>query len=523
MRERPDKLVLLSKSVFTAADEVPFDGFIVIEGNRIQKVGPRAQADSYIRRANRSIDVGDRTVIPGLTDDHVFFTGWALLSLGADLSDARTDEEGIELLQTYARRHSDANKDTSSPIFGHNWSKRYFSPHAEDKLTCAFPRRPVVAFTTDRNTCWMNQAARDRYCFSPEECYAEKIWRMIRDYITLPEVKKLYPTYMHMLNRRGVTQIKEMSYDDYYGFTDEMDRLERTNELTIRISMMSQPVGYGMNLNHGYKMLDCFQGPFVRFTGFNRMTDRSIGSGLAELKEPYLSTPNSCCGQPVDWDLISSELFEADKAGFRYSLHCQGDAAVAHTVDLFEKCHRDAQGRLVNRHAMTDLELSDPKDIVRFGAMGGICEVYPQIQSLDNKEDLLAMVDRQIGRDRFRNYWNRRKMWDAGCVVCAGTDLPLMFPSIGEALYCGVGGYFNDGGCAREENMLTTSEMLRAWTANGAYDCLDEERLGTLEEGKLADIAVLESNVFATSPKNLRNVNAAMTISDGRIVYDELD
>lgn len=523
MRERPDKLVLLSKSVFTAVDEAPFDGFIAIEGNRIQKVGPRTQADPYICRAHRFIDVGDRTVIPGLTDDHVFFTGWTLLSLGADLSGARTDEEGIELLQAYARTHPVANENASSPVFGHSWPKSQFSSYAEDKLTHAFSYRPVVAFTADRETCWMNQAARDRYDFSPGECYAEKIWRMIRDYITLPEVKKLYPSYMHMLNRRGITQIKEMSYDDYYGFADEMDRLERADELTVRISMMSQPVGRGMDLQHGYKMLDRFQGPFVRFTGFNRMTDRSIGSGLAELKEPYLSTPSSCCGQPVEWDLISSELFEADKAGFRYSLHCQGDAAVAHTVDLFESCRRDAQGRLINRHAITDLELSDPTDIVRFGAMGGICEVYPQIQSLDNKEDLLAMVDQQIGRDRFRNYWNRRKMWDAGCVVCAGTDLPLMLPSIGEALYCGVGGYFNDGGRAREENMLTASEMLRAWTANGAYDCLDEERLGTLEEGKLADIAVLESNVFATSPKNLRNVNAALTISDGRIVYDGLN
>ena len=102
------------------------------------------------------------------------------------------------------------------------------------------------------------------------------------------------------------------------------------------------------------------------------------------------------------------------------------------------------------------------------------------------------------------------------------TDLPLMLPSIGEAIYCGCGGYFDDGGRAREENMLTVPEMLLAWTANGALDCLDEERLGTLETGKLADIVVLERDVLAADPSDVRDVNAALTVSDGRVVFDEL-
>lgn len=113
-------------------------------------------------------------------------------------------------------------------------------------------------------------------------------------------------------------------------------------------------------------------------------------------------------------------------------------------------------------------------------------------------------------------------MWDSGCVVCCGTDLPLMLPSIGESLWCGVEGHFADGGGANLQNMLTAPEMLRAWTANGAYDCYDEDRLGTLEPGKLADLVALEANVLELDRKDLRDVNAALTVSDGRVVYDGL-
>ncbi|ADK67739.1 Amidohydrolase 3 [Olsenella uli DSM 7084] len=517
MRDRSDRLVVLSQNVFPATGTGSLDGFVATEGNRIVAVGPRGDARPYVDAATRVIDAGERTVLPGMTDNHTFFAGWALLSLGCDLSHAHDVRVAIEALLAFAQPLGEGE-----PVFGHGWNAGDFGPDAASILDEAFPDRPVVAFTADRGTCWMNTAARERYGFSPDECYAEKTWRMMGDYLRDPRMRGLYHQYMRMLNARGITQIKEMTFDDYYGFADVMERMERDDELTVRVSMMSQPVGRGMDLEHGRRMRERFRGPFVSFSGFNRMTDRSIGSGMAELKEPYLDDPGSRCGASVEWGLIEDELEAADDAGFRYSLHCQGDAAVAHVVELYGRCRKGDSGRLLQRHAITDLELADPEDIERLGALGGVCEVYPQIQSLDKKADLLAMVSRKIGPKRFGHYWMRRQMWDAGCKVACGTDLPLMLPSIGEAIYCGCGGHFDDGGTAREENMLTVPEMLLAWTANGAYDCYAEDRLGTLEPGKLADIVVLEADVLHADPADVREVNAALTVSDGRVAYDGL-
>lgn len=509
-------LLLLSNNIFTATGIEPFEGFVAIDGNQIAAVGSKEEAENWKTKASRIIDLGDKVVTPGFVDVHTFFSGWVLRSLGLDFSGITSDADGVAALKEYAGTLPDG-----SPLFGHAWAPDHFQITNPDLLNEAFPDTPVVVFTFDRDTCWMNEAASARYGFTPDECYAEKIWQMIRDYLAFPEMKEKYIEYCKMLNERGVTTIKEMTFDDYYGFVDTMEELEKEEKLTVRVSMMSQPVGRGIDIAHGINMRNRLHGPFVSFSGYNRMTDRGIPGFLGELIEPYKSRPDIHCLVPVEWDLIEKETLEADKNGFRYSLHCQGDGAVRHTVDLFDRCQK-IDGKLVNRHAITDLEYSNPDDLERFGKIGGITEVYAQIQSLDHKQDVLDMIDRQLGGDRGKNYWNRRKMWDSGICVTCGTDLPLLIPDIPEAITCGCGGYFADNESYNTQNMLTVSEMLTAWTKNGQYNCFNEDRLGTLEAGKLADIAVLNEDVFSMPLIDVKNAKVCLTISDGRIVYENL-
>lgn len=514
--EREELLVLLSNNIFKATGEKPFDGFLAVEGNRIAAVGPRSESDFWVKKAKRVINLGNRVVTPGFVDNHTFFTGYVLRSIGIDFTGIASDVEGITAIREYIK-----TRPAGTAVFGHCWEPAQFQYSEKDLLSKEFPDIPVVIFTFDRDTCWMNQAAREKYGFTPQECYAEKLFRMMPEYLNEDGIEEKYLDYIQMLNRCGVTTIKEMSFDDYYGFTEVMDHLEKSDHLNMRVAFMSQPVGKGINIAHGEAMREKFKGEFVRFEGYNRMTDRGIARFLGELIEPYASKPDTTCLEPVDWKLIQKETLEADRHGFRYSLHCQGDGAIRHTVNIYEKCEK-VNGRLKNRHAITDLEYSNPADLERMGRLGVIAEVYPQIQSLDNKQDIIDMITTQLGGDRGKNYWNRRKMWDSGVCVSCGTDLPLLIPDIPESIYCAVGGYFKDGESFNTQNMLTVDEVLTAWTKNGQYNCYNEDRLGTLEVGKLADIAVLDSDVFHTSLKEICNVKVCLTISDGRIVHNTL-
>ena len=246
MKERQKCLVLLSKNVFPATGEAPFDGFVAVEGNRIAAVGPRAEAGEWVEKATQVLELGDRVVTPGFVDVHTFFTGWALLSLGADFSDVKTDVQGVAALKEYEKTAPEG-----TALFGHSWQPDGFEVTDAALLDKTWPDKPVVVFTADRGTCWMNSAARLRYGFGPEKCYAEMIWKMIREYLQLPGMKEKYKEYMQMLNERGVTTIKEMTFDTYYGFADKMEELEKEDALTVRVSMMSQPVGEGINIEHG--------------------------------------------------------------------------------------------------------------------------------------------------------------------------------------------------------------------------------------------------------------------------------
>ena len=284
---------------------------------------------------------------------------------------------------------------------------------------------------------------------------------------------------------------------------------------------MSQPVAFPMNLDYGSQMREKFQSDFVRFSGFNQMTDGSISQLEGDMKTPYLCAP-TCCQKEIPWTTLEEDVLNADKHGFRFSLHAQGDAAIAKSIAIFNKCQKNQDGTLKHRHAITDLECSDVLDLAKMGELNIIGEIYPQIMSITNRQDKIAMIEEKIGMNRGKNYWNRRKMIDNGITLSCATDLPLLFDNIPESIYHSVGGFFPEGGEAfNKENTITTAELLTAWTYGGQYNLGQEKLLGTLEVGKLADITVLDQNVFTLAFDDIRNVKVSMTIVNGKIVYQK--
>lgn len=512
------EIVLQSNCVFTAAGEAPFAGYVAVAEGRILAVGRGTCPPELLDASTQVFDLGDRTVSPGFSDVHCFFTGYSIGFVGADLSGADSCEALAEQAGAYA-----ASVPADRPVLGHGWDAERIHPQDHRLLDERFGDRPVILFAAGCETCWMNQAALDKYQFDPDTCYPEAYWRLLpdvlgdRDFI-LPEFRR----YMQMMNSRGVTSVKEMGFDQFYGFTDLLEELEQAGELTLRVNFMSQPVGEGASLEYGRRMRDRFRGEFVRFSGYNRMTDGSISQLCGDLKQPYCCA-DTTCAQEIDWDLIAAETRAADAEGFRFSLHAQGDAAISKVLDIYETCRRDEQGRMVNRHSITDLEFSDPADLERMGRMGVIAEIYPQIQSIADRAGKLAMIQEKIGMERGKYYWNRRKMADCGVPLSCGTDLPLLIDDIPQSVYHAVGGYFPEGGEPFNlQNMLTTQELLTAWTRGGAYNLGVEQELGTLEAGKKADIAVLSGNLFTAPMEEVRSLRVDMTLVGGTVVHSTL-
>lgn len=509
--------LLFSDNIFTGLRDEPVKGYVAIKGNQIMKVGTGNDFKAIVGKKTKVLNLKEQLVLPGFIDVHTFFTGYAIFHIGMNMDGVKTTEECMERLEVYSN-----NKGEGRTLFGHGWKVEEFCAKGMEKcLNERYPGRSVILFSEDRDTCIMNECARKMYGFTPEKCYPEAYYKIMREYLNDKSfIDREFEDYMKLMNSRGVTAVKEMGFDDYYGFDDFLKRKEGSKGLTLRIFFMSQPVGEKINIEYGKQMRGKFTGDFVRFSGYNRMTDGTVASRRGDLLKPYKGL-NYCCTMNIDYDMIEKEVLLADQNGFRYSLHAQGDGAVHKVMEIFKKCQKK-NGKLINRHAVTDMEFSHPNDLEKLGEMGAIGEIYFQIMSLDPGDEVKENILETIGMKRGKYYWNRRKMLDSGMVLSGATDLPLMITDIPEAIYHGCGGYFPEGGEPfNQQNTITISEMLKAWTYGGAVNLNIEDKLGTLEEGKLADITVLDHNVFTTPMEEMRKVKVSLTMVNGEVVYEK--
>ena len=166
------------------------------------------------------------------------------------------------------------------------------------------------------------------------------------------------------------------------------------------------------------------------------------------------------------------------------------------------------------------MEFTDPADLEKLGSMGVTAELYFQIMSLDPGDVLLDNISRTIGSERGRYYWNRRKMQDSGMILSGATDLPLLITSLPESIHYSCGGFLDGMETPfQPENTITAAEMLKAWTIGGAKNLSMEDKLGTLEEGKLADITVFDRDLLNTDPAAAGKASVILTIMDGKTVY----
>jgi predicted amidohydrolase YtcJ len=114
-------------------------------------------------------------------------------------------------------------------------------------------------------------------------------------------------------------------------------------------------------------------------------------------------------------------------------------------------------------------------------------------------------------------------MLEANVPVTIGTDLPLFITSVPDSLYAASHRLFPDGSPAGgwyPDQGMPPSEVLKAWTINGAKHCYMEEVTGTLEAGKYADIAVFDRDLLNASAGDIRDAQVILTIMGGKVTYN---
>jgi predicted amidohydrolase YtcJ len=310
-----------------------------------------------------------------------------------------------------------------------------------------------------------------------------------------------------------------MSSDDYIDTTYKnysvLKEMEVAGELTARIHLYTRLTGY-TDFSKAKELEKKYCSEKLGIGGVKGFVDGVTSTYTGYLLEPYSDRPETS-GAPIDpKEDMEAYVIAANKAGLGVRLHCIGDGAVRMALDMFEASAK-TNGLHGLKNTIEHIESIHPDDIPRFAELNVIPSMQPYHLTLDANEKIS-----RIGVERSRWEWPHKTIIEKGGMLAFGTDYPVVdfnpFPS----LYAAVTRCDDEGvptGINPEE-CISLHEALTAYTAGAAnaYGRLDD--IGTIEKGKLADIIVVDRNLFEVDPGEIKDALVDLTVVDGKIIYE---
>lgn len=533
----PD-MILYNGKLHTQDANYPRATAIAIRANRILTVGSdsevRALAGSHIRQ----IDLSGRLVLPGMTDSHFHYYDWALNRQRLKLAETTS----LSDLRLHVKQAAQ-NIPNGGWILGQGWNEtRWPDPRliTRPDLDDLTPNHPVILWRSDMHLAVANslalraanistetpdppQGVIDRDASGqPTGVLRELAINLVRAVIPPPaedekvEAIRAGFTELHRLGLTGVHDYRIMGGEDGSPAFRAYQRLQVSGELRMRMWMLlpserlNQAIALGLRTGFGD---DCLRVGHVKF-----FSDGSQGARTAWLLEEYEDIPS--CGMPLTpMNKIIDAIHRAHKAGLAVAIHAIGDRANRELVTAFEQVlSREKSNAPSAPHRIEHLQNIRPEDVLRLGRLGVVASVQPI-----HVPDDFPMIEKSVGP---RGCWTYpfRDLLAAGVPLAFGSDCPVADPNPLWGIHAAVTRQMRDGtpvGGWYPDQRLSVTEAVWGFTIGAARVSGREAELGSLTPGKLADLVVLDRNIFEIDPMEIAQAQVAMTIFDGQIVFGD--
>jgi len=247
--------------------------------------------------------------------------------------------------------------------------------------------------------------------------------------------------------------------------------------------------------------------------------DGALGARTAFLRNPYEGETEDR-GIPIhEQEALNERIAKGHKAGLQVAVHAIGDAAIDSCLDAFEKAAEEAP-RSDTRHRIIHYCIVDESILKRTKKMGIVADIQPTFVPLNGQ-----WVERLLGEKMAKMTYPWKTILEYG-IPCAGSsDCPItpIEPLLG--IWAAVTRhryYSNDSDVFLPEEKLSVVEALKLYTKDAAYADFDEDKKGTLSPGKYADMVMLEEDPCQIDPDRIKDLEVAMTLIDGRVVYEKI-
>jgi predicted amidohydrolase YtcJ len=351
-------------------------------------------------------------------------------------------------------------------------------------------------------------------------------------------LKHLYQLY----NQHGITSIGERRGDpEVIALCRE---LAARGELTVRVNLtrILQPVP--RSLEEAIRQLDTFthapdgQRPYgptgvgddwVRIGPFKLWLDGGVLIGTAFMREPWgigptyqITDPNYRGILNVPTNLLNDLLLAAAQRGWQLTAHCAGEAATDVLLDAYEYIHRRVDIRS-RRFQIIHGNFTSPENLARCRRLGVAVDVQPAWLYKDG-----ASLLHTLGERRMRWFLPCRTWWEHGIRLAGGSDHMIGLDSVRSTnpwnpwlgMWIALTRQTERGGVLFPSERLTREQVIRLYTINGAWLTFDEDRKGSLEPGKLADLILLDRDLLSCPVDAVRDTKVLLTMVGGTIVWE---
>jgi predicted amidohydrolase YtcJ len=535
-RSREDAdLAFVNGVVWTGESRQPWAEAVAVRGDKIAAVGTSREVRRHARRATRLIDGQGRLLLPGFIDSHTHFLAGGFSLLGLQLGDAASREEFVSRI---ARRAAGLPK--GEWILYGDWDHQKFTPPElprREWIDGVTPSHPVCVNRHDGHMVLVNSLAlrlagitgttptpaggeilKDATTGEPTGILKDAAMELVARRIPEPSLEnKLLAAEaaVREAGRYGVTSVHDMS--DSANF-EVYEKLQRAGRLSVRLSLYI-PLDE-VDICERLRLKTRFGDSRLRIGGLKAFVDGSLGSGTALFFEPYADNPGQTgllSPQMNPEGAMEKRILEADRAGLQVAVHAIGDRANAIILDIFERAIR-LDGPRDRRWRVEHAQHLRRADIGRFGKLGVIASVQPYHAVDDGR-----WAEAKIGRERCRTTFAFRSLIDQGAVLACGSDWTVAPLNPLSGIAAAVTRRTTDGRNPDgwfPEQRLTLEQALSGYTRNGAYAEFAEHGKGTIAPGKLADLVVLDRNIFDLPPEAIADARVGLTIVGGSVIFE---
>lgn len=547
------ELIVHHAKVVTVDAKFTIAEAIAVKNERIVAVGSNADLLKLAGPETKQVDAGGRCLIPGLCDSHVHSTGAALYEFDHPIPEMDTVADVLTYIAKRADELEDGEWINLSQIFITRLRDQRYPTRKE--MDTVAPKNPV-AFRTGPD-CALNSLAlqlsgidKDFRIPEGESGLIERdangeptgilrnASRLVKSKSnekspSAEERRERLRLLLADYNAVGITSIADRNAGD--DAIKAFEELKARNELTCRV-FLSYSVNGNSSLEDVEKRLQKAAehplhtyNPWIWLRGVKVFLDGGMLTGSAYMRQPWGVSDIYSIRDPdyrgllfIQPDHLEKIAHAALKRDLQFTAHAVGDGAVHALIDAYAAIDKTLPVR-ERRPCITHCNFMSVEAIEKMKALGIVADLQPAWLWLDG-----ATLHRQFGNERLAYFQPYRTLFDQGVIIGGGSDHMQKIGSKRSvnpynpflAMWIAVSRQPRRfDGALHAEQRLTREEALRLYTINNAFLTFEEKEKGSLEVGKLADFAILKTDLLTCPENDIQNIEVHETYLAGKRVY----